>query len=95
MTKPELVEEVAKIACLTKKDAAGAVQAVLDSIKKVLKKDGKVQLVGFGSFEVRRRKARTGRNPQNPGQVIQIPASKVPVFRPGKELKDTVAGKKR
>jgi DNA-binding protein HU-beta len=95
VNKPELIEEVAKAAELKKKDAAAAVAAVLESVKKTLKKAGKVQLVGFGTFEVRTRKARTGRNPRNPEQKIKIPATKVPVFRAGKELKDTVAGKKR
>lgn len=95
MTKPELVEEVAKAADLKKKDAAAAVDAVLGAIKKTLKKNQKVQLVGFGSFEVRKRKARTGRNPRNPDEVIKIPATKTPVFRPGKELKDIVAGRSK
>jgi DNA-binding protein HU-beta len=93
MTKPELVEKVADVAKLKKKDAQAAVEAVLDSIKKELKKGGKVQLVGFGSFEVRKRKARTGRNPRNPNEVIKIAATKVPAFRPGKELKEIVSGK--
>jgi len=95
MTKPQLVEEVAKAAKLKKKDAAAAVEGVLESVKKALKKGDKVQIVGFGSFEVRKRKARTGRNPRNPAEVIKIPATKVPVFRPGKQLKDTVAGRAR
>jgi DNA-binding protein HU-beta len=95
MTKPELVEEVVKAAGLKKKDAAAAVEAVLGGIKKSLKKGSKVQIVGFGSFEVRKRKGRTGRNPRNPAEVIKIPATKVPVFRPGKELKDLVAGRSR
>jgi DNA-binding protein HU-beta len=95
VNKPELVEGVAKAAELKKKDAAAAVDAVLSSIKKALKKGEKVQLVGFGTFEVRSRKARTGRNPRNPEQKIKIPATKVPAFRPGKELKDLIAGKKR
>ena len=94
MNKPELIDEVAKIAELKKKEAAAAVDAVLETVKKVLKKEGKVQIVGFGSFEVKRRKARMGRNPQTK-EPIKIAAAKLPVFRPGKELKDTVAGKKR
>jgi DNA-binding protein HU-beta len=94
MNKPELIDEVAKAAQLKKKDAAAAVDAVLETVKKVLKKEGKVQIVGFGSFEVKRRKARIGRNPQT-NEPIKIAAAKLPVFRPGKELKDTVAGKKR
>jgi DNA-binding protein HU-beta len=93
MTKPELVEQVAEATSLKKKDAQAAVEAVLDAIKKTLKKGNKVQLVGFGSFEVRKRKERTGRNPRNPAEIIRIPATKTPAFRPGKELKDLVAGK--
>jgi DNA-binding protein HU-beta len=93
MTKPELVEQVATATSMKKKDAAAAVEAVLDAIKKTLKKGNKVQLVGFGSFEVRKRKERTGRNPRNPSEIIRIPATKTPAFRPGKELKDMVAGR--
>ena len=95
MTKPELVEEVAKLTGLKKKDALASVDAVIATVKKVLKKNDKVQIVGFGTFEVRKRKARTGRNPRDPEKVIKIPASKTPVFRPGKDLKETVAGPKK
>ena len=95
MNKPELIEEVVKITDLKKKDAIAAVDAVMDTVKKVLKKDGKVQLVGFGTFEVRKRKARIGRNPRNPEEKIKIPATKLPAFRPGKQFKEVVAGKKR
>jgi DNA-binding protein HU-beta len=95
LNKPELVEEVAKTAALKKKDALAAVEAVLGAIKKVLKKDGKVQIVGFGTFEVRKRKARTGRNPRDPEQKIKIPATKIPVFRAGKDFKEIVGGKKK
>ncbi len=92
MTKKELADEVAKKASLTKKDAEAAVEAVLESITKTLKKGQKVQLVGFGTFEVRRRKARTGINPQTKAK-IKIAASKAPAFRPGKSLKDAIAKK--
>lgn len=95
MTKPELAEEVAKATGLKKKEAVAAVEAMLGTIKKALKKGTKVQLVGFGSFEVKKRKARTGRNPRNPEEVIKIPATKTPVFRAGKGLKDVVAGRAR
>ena len=89
MTKPELVQAVAKAAKLSKKDAGNAIDAVFDTISKTLKKGGSVALIGFGTFEVRKRKARTGRNPQT-GAVLKIKASKVPAFKPGKALKDVV-----
>jgi nucleoid DNA-binding protein len=86
MNKADLIEAVAKSCALTKKDACSAVEATLDNIKKGVKKDG-VQLVGFGSFTVSRRKGRTGRNPQT-GEPIKIAPSKTVRFRPGKEFKD-------
>lgn len=92
MTKKELAAEVAKKANLTKKDAEAAVEAMLESVTKTLKKGQKVQLVGFGTFEVRKRKARTGINPQTKAK-IKIAASKAPAFRPGKALKDAIAKK--
>lgn len=93
MTKKELADEVAKKAGLKKKDAESAVDAMLDGITQALKKGQKVQLVGFGTFEVRKRKARTGINPQSKEQ-IKIAASKAPAFRPGKALKDAISKKK-
>ncbi|KGO32025.1 HU family DNA-binding protein [Oenococcus alcoholitolerans] len=87
--KQELVDAVAKKTDLNKKVAAAAVDAVFDSISSYLTKGEKVQLIGFGNFEVRDRAARTGRNPQT-GAEIQIPASKVPAFKAGKALKDAV-----
>jgi DNA-binding protein HU-beta len=92
LTKKELADEVAAKAKLKKKDAEDAVDAMLDGITKALKKGQKVQLVGFGTFEVRKRKARTGINPQSK-QKIKIPASKAPAFRAGKALKDAIAKK--
>lgn len=89
MNKGELVSSVAASAGLTKKDAEKAVAAVIDSITDALTKGDKVQLVGFGTFEVRARAARTGHNPKT-NQAISIPASKVPAFKAGKALKDTV-----
>lgn len=89
MNKQELVTSVAEKANLTKKDAELALNAVIDSIKEALNKGEKVSLVGFGTFEVRERAARSGRNPQT-GAAIKIPAGKVPAFRPGKELKESV-----
>jgi nucleoid DNA-binding protein len=88
MNKADLVTEVAKMTC-TKKEAATALDAILDSIKKTLKKKGKVSLVGFGTFSVVKRKARKGRNPQT-GKEIKIAAKNVPKFTAGKALKDNV-----
>jgi DNA-binding protein HU-beta len=90
MTKADLITAVAQKAELTKKDADAALTAVIDSITEALKKGEKVQLVGFGSFEVRERAAREGVNPQTQ-KKIKIPASKVPAFKAGKALKDAVA----
>ena len=89
MTKSDLVDSVAAKAGMTKKDSARAVDAVFDTIKEQLKAGDKVQLVGFGSFEVKQREARVGRNPKTM-EEIRIPARRVPVFRPGKELKESV-----
>jgi len=89
MNKQELVGSVAEKADLTKKDAEKAINAVVESIKAALNKGDKVSLVGFGTFEVRTRAARSGRNPQT-GATINVPAGKVPAFKPGKELKDSV-----
>ena len=90
MTKVELIAAVANDANLTKKDAEAAVNSALNAITNALKEGDKVQLVGFGSFEVKNRAARTGRNPRTK-EVVEIPASKVPVFKAGKALKDAVA----
>lgn len=89
MNKTELIEAVANATELTKKDASKAVDAVFDTILNALKNGEKVQLIGFGNFEVRDRAARKGRNPQT-GEEIEIPASKVPAFKPGKALKEAV-----
>ncbi|HLN60882.1 MAG TPA: HU family DNA-binding protein [Symbiobacteriaceae bacterium] len=89
MNKQELIASVAEKAELTKKDAEKAINAVIESIKTALNEGDKVSLVGFGTFEVRTRAARSGRNPQT-GDTIKIPAGKVPAFRPGKELKESV-----
>ena len=93
MNKTELVDAIAKEASLSKKDAEKAVKAFTDTVSKELKKKGKVQLVGFGTFEVSKRAARTGKNPQT-GEAIKIPAATVPKFKPGKALKDAVNKKK-
>jgi DNA-binding protein HU-beta len=89
MNKTELVNAVAEKSDLSKKDAALAVDSVFEAITDSLKSGDKVQLIGFGNFEVRERAARKGRNPQT-GDEIEIPASKVPAFKPGKALKDAV-----
>lgn len=94
MNKTELVAEVAKSADLTKKDAAAALDAVLESIEKALKKGDKVTLVGFGTFEVRSRKARKGINPRT-REEIKIKATKSVAFKAGATLKESVnKGKK-
>lgn len=93
MGKPELVAAVAEAAKLTQGQAKKAVDAVFQSIASAMKKGQKVQVVGFGSFEVRRRKARKGVNPQT-GEVIMVAAAKVPAFKAGAQLKAAVAGKK-
>ena len=90
MNKSELVTSIAEKSNLTKKDAELALNGFLSSVEEALASGEKVQLVGFGTFEVRERKAREGRNPRNPEEVIKIPASKAPVFRAGKALKETV-----
>jgi len=88
MNKGDLVNEVAKVVC-TRKEAQAAVECVFDSITKTLKKKGQVVIVGFGTFKVAKRKARTGRNPQT-GEEIKIAAKSVPKFTAGKSLKDAV-----
>jgi len=88
MNKAQLVDAVAKVVC-SKKEAVAAVDAVLDAITASLKKGQPVTLVGFGTFKVAKRKARTGRNPRT-GKEIKIPAKKVPVFKAGSELKKAV-----
>jgi len=89
MTKEELIERVASTAGLSKADASRAVNTTLDSIKVALKKGQRVTLVGFGTFKVSKRKARTGRNPKT-GEAIKIPAVKVPKFTAGKPLKEAM-----
>ncbi len=92
MNKAELIAAIQEQSKtnLTKVAAADAVDTAIAVIKETLKKGDKVQLIGFGTFEVRERKARTGRNPRKPGEEIKIPASKAPVFKAGKALKDSV-----
>ena len=97
MNKADLIDAIAKKAEMTKKDAGVALDAIIESVSASLAKGEKVTLVGFGTFDVRDRKARTGVNPRTKAK-IKIPASKAPVFKAGKELKGKVAvtkGKKK
>ncbi|AIS09309.1 DNA-binding protein HU [Lactobacillus helsingborgensis] len=89
INKSELTKEVAAKTDLKQKDAEKVIDALIESIKDNLAKGEKVQIIGFGSFEVRDRAARKGRNPQT-GKTLTIPATKVPAFKPGKALKDAV-----
>jgi DNA-binding protein HU-beta len=89
LTKQDLIDEVAANTGLTKKQSGAALNAVLESIQGALAKGDSVGLIGFGTFEVRNRAARDGRNPQT-GELIQIPAKKVPAFKAGKKLKDAI-----
>ncbi|MGP7818663.1 HU family DNA-binding protein [Niallia sp. 01092] len=89
MNKTELINAVAAQTELTKKDVSKTIDSLFETISTTLAKEEKIQLIGFGTFEVRDRAARTGRNPQT-GEEIQIAASKVPAFKPGKELKEAV-----
>lgn len=89
MNKAELIDAVAGSANLTRVDAGRAVDAVVDVIAGALKGDDEVMLVGFGTFTVRKRAARSGRNPRT-GDIISIPASNLPAFKPGKALRDAV-----
>ena len=89
MNKTELVDAVAIKSELTKQDSKKAVDALFETISNTLAQEEKIQLVGFGTFEIRERAERTGRNPQT-GEEMTIPASKAPAFKPGKELKEAV-----
>jgi DNA-binding protein HU-beta len=90
VNKAELVASMSEKSGLTKKDSEVALNAFIESVEEALIKEDKVQLVGFGTFSVKPRKAREGRNPRNPEETIKIPASKAPVFKAGKALKETV-----
>ena len=89
MNKEELISEISKKAKVSKKDAGMILSATIDTIEKSVKKGNKVTLVGFGTFDLRHRKARTGRNPQT-GKAIKIAAKKVPTFSAGKSFKELV-----
>lgn len=89
MNKSELVDAIAKDTGLTKKDSEAALKSIIETISKELSKGREVSLIGFGTFAVGKRAARSGRNPKT-GETIKIPASKSPKFKPGKALKDKV-----
>ena len=89
MTKADLVEEVVKVADVSKKHAEIIVNTVFSSIVEALQRDDKIELRGFGSFRVRRRRSRQGRNPKT-GDRVDVPEKRIPYFKPGKELKDLI-----
>jgi len=89
MTKADLVEEVAKVTELTRKDSEVIVDTMFESVIKALKTGEKLEVRGFGSFRVRQRNARVGRNPKT-GEKVEVPAKRVPYFKPSKELKDLI-----
>jgi integration host factor subunit beta len=89
MTKADLVEEVIRVAVLSKKDAESVVNTVFGQIMEALKSDDKIELRGFGSFRVRRRRSRLGRNPKT-GVRVDVPSKRIPYFKPGKELRDLI-----
>jgi integration host factor subunit beta len=91
MTKADLVEEVIRVAVLSKKDAENVVNTVFGQIMEALKSDDKIELRGFGSFRVRRRRSRLGRNPKT-GDRVDVPSKRIPYFKPGKELRDLING---
>lgn len=92
MTKQEFVDRVAERTGLTKADAGRAVDAFLATVTEALRRGDSVSFTGFGKFSTQRRAARTGVNPRNPGQRVQIPAATVPKFTPGTQLKQAVKG---
>ena len=94
MNKQDLVAQLSAQLELSKREAGEAVDAVFDSIARAVSKGDKVSIPGFGSFEKRKRAARTARNPQT-GAAIKVPATSVPAFKAGKEFKESVAGKKK
>src|SRR6058998_593132 len=91
MTKADLVEEVSRVTELTRKDSEVIVDTLFESVIKALKNGDKLEVRGFGSFRVRQRNARVGRNPKT-GEKVEVPAKRVPYFKPSKELKDLING---
>ena len=89
MTKADLIDQVVRVADVSKKHAETIVNTVLSSIVDALRRDDKIELRGFGSFRVRRRRSRQGRNPKT-GDRVEVPEKRIPYFKPGKELKDLI-----
>ena len=89
MTKADLIDEVSRIAELTRKDSEIIVESIFDSVVRSLRAGDKIEIRGFGSFRTRQRKPRVGRNPKT-GDRVEVPAKKIPFFKPSKELKDLV-----
>ncbi len=89
MTKADLVDEVSRATELSRKDSEVIVEALFDSVVRALKNSDKLEVRGFGSFRIRKRKARQGRNPKT-GEKVDVPEKKVPYFKPSKELKDLI-----
>ncbi|HOD65795.1 MAG TPA: HU family DNA-binding protein [candidate division Zixibacteria bacterium] len=92
MTKDEMIAHIAEASGITKRQATSALDAFMDGVTRQLKKNEKISFAGFGTFAVSQRKARTGRNPQT-GEAIKIPATRVPVFKAGKNLKEAIKKK--
>src|ERR1700681_2855856 len=91
MTKAELIEEVSRVVEMTRKDSEVIVEAIFDSVVKSLRGGDKIEIRGFGSFRTRQRQPRVGRNPKT-GARVEVPAKRIPYFKPSKELKDLVNG---
>ena len=91
MTKAELIEEVSRVVEMTRKDSEVIVEAIFDSVVRSLRGGDKIEIRGFGSFRTRQRKPRVGRNPKT-GARVEVPAKRIPYFKPSKELKDLVNG---
>ena len=89
MTKADLIEEVSRLAELTRKDSEIIVETIFDSVVRSLRSGDKIEIRGFGSFRTRQRKPRVGRNPKT-GARVEVPAKKIPYFKPSKELKDVI-----
>jgi integration host factor subunit beta len=89
MTKADLIEEVSRVVEFTRKDAEVIVESIFDSVVKALRADDKIEIRGFGSFRTRQRQSRIGRNPKT-GARVEVPAKRIPYFKPSKELKDLV-----
>ena len=89
MTKADLIEEVSRVVEMTRKDSEVIVEAIFDSIVRALRGADKIEIRGFGSFRTRQRQPRMGRNPKT-GEKVEVPAKKIPFFKPSKELKDLV-----